>query len=377
MSSTGITTIDVKKMNRRKVYELIYTSRSLSKQEISKRLHMSLTTVTQNLKSLEEAGLIMKNGACESTGGRRAQSFGIRRTARAAVGVDILKEQVQLTAVDLYGDIIARRALPIPFSNSDDYFEKLGAQIEGFAGSLYVPSSSVLGVGIALQGLISSDGSHVAFGEIMGCTGLTLDRFARRIGFPCRLEHDSKAAACASLRRRKDVKNAVVLILNRNLGGAVIMDGRLYQGSGMHGGSVEHLCIHPGGRDCYCGQKGCLEAYCSADSLKELSGEAPEDFFNALRAGDAGRRRLFDEYLKNLALAVSSLITLLDCDVTVTGYLSAFLTEEDMRALRDEVKALSPFPLTENALLLEEYDEAAPAVGAALYYIDAFLEQLT
>ena len=54
MSNSGMTTIEVKRINRSKVYQMIYEKRSISKQELAQELHMGLTTVTQNLKALKK-----------------------------------------------------------------------------------------------------------------------------------------------------------------------------------------------------------------------------------------------------------------------------------------------------------------------------------
>ena len=62
MSNSGMTTIEVKRINRSKVYQMIYEKRVISKQELAQELHMGLTTVTQNLKALVEDGWIHRTG---------------------------------------------------------------------------------------------------------------------------------------------------------------------------------------------------------------------------------------------------------------------------------------------------------------------------
>ena len=62
--------------------------------------------------------------------------------------------------------------------------------------------------------------------------------------------------------------DAVVLLLNKNLGSALVIHGEVHQGKSMHSGTIEHMCIVPDGKPCYCGGKGCLETYCSAESLQ-------------------------------------------------------------------------------------------------------------
>lgn len=109
MSNSGMTTIEVKRINRSKVYQMIYEKRSISKQELAQELHMGLTTVTQNLKALEEDGWIHRTGYYESTGGRKAQAIEIVSNARTAIGAFILRRSILLVALNLYGDVIAKK----------------------------------------------------------------------------------------------------------------------------------------------------------------------------------------------------------------------------------------------------------------------------
>lgn len=47
----------------------------------------------------------------------------------------------------------------------------------------------------------------------------------------------------------------------------------------MHSGTLEHMCINPDGPLCYCGNRGCLETYCSVDSLEQAAGMTIKEFF--------------------------------------------------------------------------------------------------
>ena len=57
-SSQKLTNTDVKKLNKNRIFRLIYNSDKISRQEIADRLGLSLPTVNQNLKMLMEDGLI-------------------------------------------------------------------------------------------------------------------------------------------------------------------------------------------------------------------------------------------------------------------------------------------------------------------------------
>ena len=240
--------------------------------------------------------------------------------------------------------------------------------------SLY-DREKILGVSIATQGIPAPDGESVLYGEILHNTDMKLADFSTRIPYPCRLEHDSKAAASLELWNHPEIESAVVFLLNRNLGGAVITNHKVHQGLSMHSGTLEHICIDPEGPECYCGQKGCLETYCSANALEAAAQMPVKEFFPALRAGnDARLTEIWDAYLSHLAYAMKTANLLLDGAVIVSGYLAPYFKEEDCRTLLEKVNAASPFPLVREQLLVGTHGQYTPAIGAALLFIEEFLQ---
>ena len=264
MKEKGVTTITLKKINREKVYQYIYREKQTSKLQIVQDLQMGLSTVSQNLNALEQDGLICRDGYFESTGGRKAQVIQIVTDVKIAIGIGLLKNMFHIAAVDLYGEAMAMDTIALPYENTAEYYAELAQNIEKFIDKNGYDRDRILGVSIATQGIISPDGSAVTYGAIMHNTKMKLSDFTSRIPYPCHLEHDSKSAAYLELWNHFDLNDAVVFLLNRNLGGAVIMNHHVHQGSFMHSGAIEHMCIDPNGPLCYCGSHGCLETYCSA-----------------------------------------------------------------------------------------------------------------
>ena len=105
-SSQKLTNTDVKKLNKNRIFRLIYNSDKISRQEIADRLGLSLPTVNQNLKMLMEDGLIEYVGNFTSTGGRRAQAITISNNARKAISVNIKADYINVDVVGLKGQII-------------------------------------------------------------------------------------------------------------------------------------------------------------------------------------------------------------------------------------------------------------------------------
>lgn len=376
MEKQTLTSHELKKQNRSKVYQYIYHTRGASRPELAAALQMSLPTLSQNLLELEQKQLITKSGFKASTGGRKAQILACNATARIAIGAEILKEFVQVCAIDLYGSVIGQTQVELPFSNEPAYFQLLGSAFHGFIASLPWDKSQILGVGIAIQGLVSADSQQVTYGKILNCSGLTLSQFQQYLDFPCLLIHDSEAAACAELVHLKNISHAVYLSLNRNLGGAIILNGSVYRGNSLLSGTLEHICMIPGGRPCYCGKNGCLETYCSADSLKQSSGLSLDVFFQRLRSHEKRESEIWHTYLEHLAMAISNIRHVIDCDVIIGGLLNTYLTEEDFLLLTELTQHFCTLSDKKIHLISGRHDLNLASVGAGLCYITEFLNQI-
>lgn len=152
MNEKSITTITLKKINKKSVYQYIYEHRQTAKQQIVQDLTMGLSTVSQNLNVLEKEGLISRDGFFESTGGRKAQVIQIVPEYRIAVGVGILKNMFHLAAVNLYGEAIAEETVAVPFAQSDAYYDGIASSLESFLDRNGYDREKILGVSIATRG---------------------------------------------------------------------------------------------------------------------------------------------------------------------------------------------------------------------------------
>ena len=377
MSEKGLTTIALKKINRSKIYQYIYRSKLTSKLQIVQDLQMGLSTVSQNLNLLENEGLIEKNGYFDSTGGRKANAIQIVSDFRISIGVGILKNMYHITAIDLYGNTVYTDTIPLTYSNTAAYYQQITDKVKDFIDKNQYPENKILGVSIATQGITSPDNTTVIYGNIMNNTGMRLKDFSRHLPYPCHLEHDSKSAAFLELWNHPELDSAVVLLLNRNLGGAIITNHQIHQGRSMHSGTIEHICVNPDGPLCYCGNRGCLETYCSANSLEQASGMTIKEFFPLLREKKSPQLiQIWEDYLKHLAFAMKNLNLVIDAPIIISGYLAPYFTEEDTDYLLEQINSMTPFELEKEQLLVGTHGQYTPAIGAALFYVKEFIHSV-
>jgi N-acetylglucosamine repressor len=369
------TTAELKKINRSNIFKLIYSEQRISKQDIAAKLQLSLPPVTQCLKELEQLQLIEKNGRFESSGGRKPQVISCIRKSRIAFGVEVLKKQLRIIAIDIYGSVLKEKKLNIAFQNTQEYYQQLGDFVNSFVLSMHVADKRVLGIGIAVQGLVSLDGQSILYSTILDCAGVSLEYFSQNISYPCRLIHDSEAAAYAELWFSKDITDAIYVSLSKNLGGAIVINSALYKGQGMGSGLIEHMVIKPGGLPCYCGKKGCLEAYCSGDALVGEDRNL-EDFFTPLRSGKPEESARWLQYLEDLSAAINNMHMLINCDVILGGHIAPFLNESDFDQLLTLVHEKSSFAEKRHYIHIGKCTNAVAATGAALLFVNDFLDSI-
>ncbi len=99
-----------------------------------------------------------------------------------------------------------------------------------------------------------------------------------RLGAPVIFDNDANVACWGefSVGAGKDVENMVFFTLGTGIGGGIVNDGELVHGCDENGAELGHMIIYPNGRNCNCGQRGCVEAYASADSTARRATEALE-----------------------------------------------------------------------------------------------------
>ncbi|QTQ12992.1 ROK family transcriptional regulator [Treponema parvum] len=365
--------IGIKKLNRKKLYEFIYQSGETSKQAIADALGLSLPTVKNNLNTLMKDGLIEKCGYYKSTGGRKAYKIRCVKTAKFSVGAAIFKGSVRICAIDLYGSMLTEISHKIPYKDNDNYYEKICKHIISFIESTGISKKRLIGIAFATQGLISQDGSEVIYGTILHNKGQKAQAFSRFLDYPCILVHDTKASATAEIWKNSDTENAIYLLLNNNFGGVLVSRGKVHSGGS---GLIEHMIIHPNGEKCYCGKKGCVEAYCSANALKKSAGMHLDIFFKKLRNGNEHCKEVWRNYLEELALTIDNIRMIINYKVILGGLLRQYMNYEDINQLIEIINEKTAFNSISVSVKLSKYGQNAASIGAAIYYIQSYLDTI-
>ena len=311
--------IEIQEINRSRIYKLLLDGESSAKKDIVQQLHLCLPTVTKNIERLIKDGLIKKAGSKGHTGGRRAVTYTIAGDAKIAFGVDITRNHVTIVAVNLYGKIMSSVRHRIAFEPSKAYYKKIADEIKSEIKKSKFKTNKILGVGIGIPALVDKNKKNILYSKIIDLAPNTHELFAGYLPYDIQLFNDANAAAFAESRICKNMKNVLYLMLSNNIGGAMIINDEVYSGDTQKSSEVGHIPLFPKGKKCYCGQRGCVDAYLAASILSDLTDGNLKLFFAGLAEGNKVLEKKWDEYLDNLASTVNIINVILDCNVILGG----------------------------------------------------------
>lgn len=375
MSRSASIHLDLKNENRNNVFNRIRKSERISSSALSYELQLSRPTVKQNLDELMEKGYIYESGSVGHTGGRRAKTYSVQSNSRVAAGIDLTKNHMTIILVDLNGNLIYEKRVRCPFSQEDQYLKNLGDLVAEAVQKNHLEENAVAGVGISVPGLVSRDHQSVFYGKILDFTGMTAGQFGKYIPWPCRLYNDADAGGYAEISQRADLADAFYISLSNNVGGSILIDHKVYKGEGPRSGEIGHMTLVPDGRLCYCGHKGCMEAYCNAGILSGLYEGDLAAFFENLGRKDETCMEVWNTYLSYLAIAVNNVRMLFDCKVILGGYVGAYL-EPYLEELKKLAAKRNTFEKNADYLLACSVKKEALALGSALPFIHEIWETI-
>lgn len=309
-----------KQWNQERIIHLLREERTLTKQDIARRLKLSMPTALQNINELLEYGILEECGSLESTGGRKAKKLCLRRDAGYGIGIDVALRQVELVVTDLLGEIIAQESLPQPFHDTPDWYQALSVFLTRFLQEKGIAAETVLCAGLSFPGIVDSESQEIVHSHIFGLQHVSLDRFRRAIPFPLVVANDANCACVAESNAAHTTYFYVSL--NESVGGALMLNGKLHLGDTWQAGEVGHMLLIPNGRLCYCGKSGCADAYLSPNVLAE-DPPSREAFFRNVQSDENGARQKWDIYLEHLAMFLTNLRMLLNVDLIVGGEVGA------------------------------------------------------
>ena len=395
MRAMGRATVrDLRRVNRSAVLRLLLFDGPASRVSLARLTGLSSGSITNVTAELLEEGLILEAGSEESDGGRPSVLLQVNANFGAIVGVDVGETGIKVEAFDLHMRVIGTADVRLhPQHHATEVVvEQIVRAVEQLQAQFTRESRRLLGVGIAVPGIVERAGEVRVHAPNLGWHGVPLESLVRgRVGIPVRVDNGAKSLGQAEmwLGAGHGVRHAVVTLWGTGVGAAIFADGMLYRGAASSAGEWGHASIVVGGAACRCGAHGCLEAYIGAGPLlarwRQVDRMAPapsdpdaEEWVEQLLAA-ASTRRPATEVLEQAAtyfgVAAANLANLFNPElIVVGGWLGLKLGPTLLPRIREVVaeQALD-YPASQVTVELGRLGPEAVALGASTLVVEELL----
>jgi glucokinase len=201
--------------------------------------------------------------------------------------------------------------------------------VAGLGSGLISAVGPVAAAGVVLPGIVDPDRRIAVFSANIGWSDLAAgDLLEQAWGIPVAIDHDVTCAGWAewATGSGQDCDNMAFVAIGTGISAAIVTDGRLLRGNGgRQPGEIGHVVVRPGGPQCGCGARGCLEAVASAAAIaREYSSVSGTTTSGALdvelaAAHDDRARKVWDDAISALADGLIVLTTLFAPERIVLG----------------------------------------------------------
>ncbi|MBL0224956.1 MAG: ROK family protein [Geobacteraceae bacterium] len=249
------------------------------------------------------------------------------------IGIDVGGTNLRSALVDRSGSILERRRCASSIEEGREAFcGRLMSEIMALKDMAASRMRQVESIGIGIPGLIGRDGTIHSSVNMQPLDGFNLAAsIEARTGLPTVCGNDANVIALGEQRfgAGRSFSSCLVVTIGTGLGSGLILDGKLWTGSGGFAAEFGHVTVDPEGYPCPCGNRGCLEQYVSAGALVRFACEGmPEYSAESLSAhqvaglasgGDVAALSAFDRLGCWLGIGLASLTNTLNIQAVIIG----------------------------------------------------------
>lgn len=388
---------DVRRHNLALVVQQVAARGSASRAELARLTHLTKGTVSAHVQELLRLGLLAELGAQpDGRVGRPHNALALNGERHCGIGIEINVDYLAVSVADLLNRVRYHRVeavdnRDVPYEHVLDRTARLvRTALEAADTGGLVPA----GVGVAVPGTIDQEQGVLLLAPNLGWADVPvaadLEQRLEPLAVPVLVDNEANLAALGELWLGigGECGDYVHVSGEIGVGGGVVVGGALFRGSRGFAGEIGHVVVDPGGDECLCGGRGCLErvagqeAILSAAGLPSTSATRLGQLGNAMqelvqRLGDGDERALaaVARAADALGIALAGVVNVIDPDTIVLGGTYASIAPWLVDRMRDR---LSTQVLGARSRRIDVLQSAlgpdAAVRGAAAWIVQSVLE---
>lgn len=248
---------------------------------------------------------------------------------KAAVAIDLGGTNLKSAVVNSSGKILHQQTIPSKSKESaEEMLDHLILSIQRELDWGTRKRIKILGIGLGIPGIVSPDrGIVYQSPHFPNWKNFPiLKKLKEKFSLSLVMSNDANMAALGEgwIGAARGKRNFVLLTLGTGIGGAIIIDQKIFHGDSGFAGEIGHLVIDRHGLPCNCGGRGCLEMYASSTGIshalvRQFPSPSPKTLFELAKKKDSFALKIYQQFGEALGVGIASILNLLDIETILLG----------------------------------------------------------
>ena len=336
---SGANSSDLQQMNRTLVLTLLRKLKTTTRAELSRMTGLKRATITNIINDFIDCKIVKELGITEGEKGRRSIQIALDPGNRRVVAVRLARKYFTVGIFDILGNIYFKETIALDFKDGSEYAMGL---IRDKIQELFRKYRHIFVIGVALPGpYLKTENRIVQISDFPGWEDINVvEQLQEQFGVPVYVEHDSNASALTEWWYGDSIQNLdgdtvlLNIIAGQGVGASLVHNGSIYRGGHGLAGEIGHTSIAFDGPRCACGNRGCLDLYCSSivliRNIERKVSDYPQSVLygqkitlekikEAVQLNDPLAVEEITDMAGYLACGIANVIKIYDPDVVVIG----------------------------------------------------------
>lgn len=303
----------VKIVNTNLVIEKLVELKETSRVDLSRETTLNKATVSSIVEELIQRNIVIELSKKYKTSGRSANAIALNKNAGRILSLDLQTHMIYGVVTNLYGEILFEINRHIDDSDFGPYLEVLLQTIDELKSNTFDSIYGIIGIGIGVYGILSKT-KKIIYTPFSSWKDIELEKIVEDYtGIHTYVENEANISALGENIAQTNKDYLISLNIGIGVGMGIIIENKLYTGENGYAGEIGHTILIPNGRECVCGNHGCLEKYISdiavCEDYKAATGDeiTIQDFVKKLKNKEETATKIYHHFIEYLSISINNI----------------------------------------------------------------------